>query len=507
MKVVLINPRMINNYSHPLGILYIAAVLEREGHAVKIIDPSLKDPIENITKSVLKEKPDVIGITAVTLEFNKALAIAKQLKASTDTPIILGGVHATILPKDTAKNECFDYVVVGEGEITVCELLNVIKNKAQLKNSSDLEHSYFEELQKIKGVIYKKNGKSIFTGLRPLIENIDSLPFPARHLLPEKAYFAPPKMRAYWTNCIANVMVARGCPHGCIFCSSHLMFGRKVRLRSPEKVVEEIKQLRLRFHVDSLRFDDDTFCINPEWTLKLCRLLSDLRKEMNWKDLKWSCNTRVDTITSELLFEMKKAGCKEIDFGIESGSSRVLKILKKGITIPQIIKAFDLTKKYNILTGATFIIGTPGETEDDLRLTERIVKRIKPDAADFYFACPFPETELYKLASQLGVFNKEDVPFNEWLFNKNTDRPIMSVTIPEERLIYWRSRLHNINLWRNYSHFISDPKFIIGGFKIFILGYKGIIPGFKRFIRTKKIDSLLIEPLHYYRLRLKKVLL
>jgi len=481
MKVVFVNPRVTDNYSHPLGILYISAVLK--DYEIKVIDPSLRDSTKDIAKAVLKEHPDVIGFTATTLQFDKAVAIAKELKKIKDKPIIIGGIHSTVLPFETAKSNCFDYIIVGEGEITTSELLKKIKDKEP----------------KVKGIVYKKD-KWIFTGYRPLIKNLDKLPFPARHLLPEEAYFAPPKIRAFWANRTINIMISRGCPYRCIFCSSHLMFGRKTRFISPERVIEEIRNLRLKFKIDSLRFDDDTFTVNHKWTIKFCRLLKKLSKELKWK-IKWTCQSRVNTINSKVLKEMKLAGCKEIDFGVESGSPRILKILKKGITVSQIIKAFNLTKKIGILRGATFIIGTPTETEEDLKLTEKLVKKIKPDFADFFFAVPFPNTELAKLAEKYGY--KKSIKFSEWFLTKHTDKPVMSLNMPEERLIYWRSKLHNLNWFRNYSYFIRDPRFIINGIKITLLGYKGWIKGIKRVIKTGKIDSLLVETLHAYRLRLK----
>lgn len=488
MKVVFIYPREMDNYSHPLGILYIASYLEKEGHKVKVIDNSLKDSIHDIALAACKKTPDIIGISAATSQINMAIDIAREIKKISHIPIMIGGIHPTIMPYETAANGCFDYIIVGEGEHTTSELLRAIQTNKEPKN--------------IKGLLYKKNGKLIFTGHRPLIEDLDSLPPPARHLLAEDAYFAPPKIRAFWANRTANMMVSRGCPYGCIFCSNHLMFGRKVRFRSPEKIMEEIKDLKLKYNIDSLRFDDDTFTTNKEWAIKFCRLLRKLCKDNGWKAFRWTCQTRVNTVTPEVLLEMKKAGCGEIDFGVESGSPRMLKILEKGITVEQVIKAFDMTRRFGILRGGTFIVGTPGETEADLRLTERLVKRIRPDFADFFFATPYPKTKLWEIAKEKGF--KELVPYSQWFTAKITDKPVMCISMAEERMIYWRSRLHNLNWLRDYAHLARDPRFFFGGLKFAVLGYRGIVPGLKRVIKTGKIDSLLVETLHSYRLRLKK---
>ena len=493
MKIVFVHPRILDNYSHPLGIMYIAAVLEEEGHDVKIIDPGINDSIEKIASATLKEEPDMIGITAVTLQFGKAYDIAKEIKKNSEIPILIGGMHATVKPMDTAKYDCFDYVIVGEGEETTLELFKAIKEGKELKN--------------IKGLIYKKNKKVMYAGPSQLIKDIDKLPIPARHLLPEEAYFAPPKIRAFWSKRTANVMIARGCPFRCIFCSSHLIFGRDVRFRSPEKVIQEIKLLREKYNIDSLKFDDDTFTSSHEWTRKFCKLLKKMKKDLNWNNLKWVCQTRVNSVNPEILKEMKEAGCTEIDFGVESGSPRMLNILKKGITVPQIITAFDAAKKAGILRGATFIVGIPGEKEEDFILTEKLIKRIKADFADVFFAVPFPGTVLAELAKKSGAFHEEDVKPHEWLMNRNTDKPVMSVSMSEKKLIYWRSRLHNINFWRNYAHLIKDPQFIIGGIFVFFKGYRGWVPGIKRVLKTGKFDSFFVTTLYYYRLGLKKSVL
>jgi anaerobic magnesium-protoporphyrin IX monomethyl ester cyclase len=474
MRVILINPRVLDTPNHPLGLLYIAACLKKRGVDVSVEDPNFDDTPINIAKQVLSLKPNIIGLSSTTPQYINALNIALKIKQLSNIPIVFGGVHPTILPKEVLKEKCVDFVVIGEGEETFSELCDaLVKNK---------------KLSDVKGIGYKKNGKLLFTGPRKLIENLDSIPFPARHLLPLKWYFAPPRIRGVWTRSTATVMASRGCPYRCIYCGSHLMFGRKVRFRTIHNIIEELKELRRDFKIDSVWFADDTFTINPLWVKEFCREL----KKLNWKDFKWACQARVNTINYNLLKIMKSAGCVQLDFGVESGSSKVLKILKKDITPEKVIDAFRITKKAGLLRFASFIIGTPGEKIEDIKMTFNLVKKIKPDYADFFFAVPYPGTELYELAEKRGIFGK-GAPFNEWLATKHTDKPIMCTDMSEKELIEWRTRLHNLNLIRNYSNLIKNPSFLFGGLTIIIKGIAGINLGLKRLIKTGKVDSLFVE--------------
>jgi radical SAM superfamily enzyme YgiQ (UPF0313 family) len=277
------------------------------------------------------------------------------------------------------------------------------------------------------------------------------------------------------------------------------MFGRKVRFRSVKNVIEELKKLRKDFNIDSVWFADDTFTVNPTWVKSFCR---ELRK-LKWADFKWACQSRVNTCSPDLLKEMKKAGCVQLDFGVESGSVKVLKILKKDITPQKVIEAFEMSKKAGFLRFASFIIGTPGENEEDIQMTFDLVKKIKPDYADFFFAVPYPGTELYKLAKERGVF-KGHTSFNNWLLTKHTDKPVMTIDLSSKKLIQWRSKLHNLNFWRNYKNLLVNPSFIWGGIKIVFIGRKGIYLGTRRFIKTRKIDSVFVEILKNYRHEMKR---
>lgn len=279
------------------------------------------------------------------------------------------------------------------------------------------------------------------------------------------------------------------------------MFGRKVRFRSPENVIKELKELREKYKTDSVWFADDTFTANPLWAIKLCNMI----KEQKWKNFKWAAQARVNTVNLELLKAMKSAGCVQLDFGVESGSPKVLKILQKDITPEKTIDAFKLAKQVGLLRFGSFIIGTPGEKDEDILLTYNLVKKIKPDYADFFFAVPYPGTELYELAKQRGFF-KDKVGYDKWLLTKHTDKPVMCTDLSEKELIQWRTKLHNLNFFRNYHNLLKNPSFLIFGTTIIFKGISGIIPGIKRFFNTGKIDSIFVEILKEYRLKTKKEL-
>jgi radical SAM superfamily enzyme YgiQ (UPF0313 family) len=485
MKVVLVNPRVLDTPNHPLGILYLAAYLEEAGHQVKVIDPDFGASAASIARDVLATKPDAVGIGSTTPQYLHAIDIAENLKTQSDLPLIMGGVHPTVLPQDVLREKCVDYVVVGEAEETFRELLETLWASDGLKD--------------LKGIGYKEGNRLIFTEKREPIENLDELPFPARHLLPSRWYFAPPRIRGVWTNSTATVMASRGCPYQCIYCSSHLMFGRRVRYRTPKNIMAELRHLRNKYNIDAVWFADDTFTVNSKWVIELCELL----KNEKWEGFCWACQARVNTVSRELLAAMKEAGCVQLDFGVESGSPRILKVLKKNVSPEQIENAFMISKEVGLLRFASYIIGTPGETHKDIQLTYELNQRIQPDYADFFFAVPYPGTELYELAEKHGVFSK-GVSFNEWLLTKHTDKPVMCTDLSEEELIEWRTKLHNSNFWRNYSNLAKSPQFILGGTKMFFKGLGGLRKGLSRFSSTRKVDSIFVEVLKHYRLKTKK---
>ncbi len=365
----------------PLGLGYLASVLESNGHEVRIIDSLAMDyGLADVKRAIQKFDPGLVGITATTPAIYDAYGIARTVKEENpDCRTILGGPHATFMARETLE-ECpqVEVVVKGEGEQTVVELASGKK------------------LRTMRGIAFRKNDKVEENEKREFVKNLDEIPFPAYHLLPMEKY----KMRDIK---FATMVTSRGCPFRCVFCSSSKLCGKIWRGRSPENVLEEIKLLREKYGVREIEFLDDTFTLNKERTKALCALI---RKEK--VDITWSCSSRVDTINEELATELKEAGCHSVYLGIESGSQRSLNFLKKGINLKQAKKALKILKNLKLNTVSTFIIGIPGETVKAIDKTINFAKKLNPTLAQFTILTPYPGTEIYEFARRNNLLLTRD---------------------------------------------------------------------------------------------------
>jgi radical SAM superfamily enzyme YgiQ (UPF0313 family) len=361
----------------------IAAVLEKNGCSVKILDlPALGFSENSLPAIIDQEKPDIVGVTAMTPTINSAVSIMEKVKkCDGNITVILGGAHATILPEETLKNVPeIDVIVRGEGEQTTLELVKA------LGLSGDIDQ--------VSGITYRKGNSIKSTPLRPPILELDALPFPAFHLLPMKKYrLHPPFGRR---SPVMPIITSRGCPYRCVFCSKSV-FGRRYRSNSPSYVVDEIRLLNEKFGVREIKFYDDTFTLDKKRVVAICRLLKE-----QGIDIPWTCETRVDLVTTELLGVMKDAGCYMIEYGVESGSQRVLNNLKKDITLEKTVEVFKSTHEAGIETVAYFMLGSPEETSETIDETIEFAKEIDPDFVQFSITTPYPGTELYSLAVEEG---------------------------------------------------------------------------------------------------------
>lgn len=385
MNICLINTPYIDIYGpikvsagryFPLGLGYIAAVLRRDGHKVSLLDPEAEGiSYPAIAKRIEQSNPDVIGISSATPNFAYAVKIAKIAK-DLSIPTILGGTHASSLPEMILeKHREIDIIVIGEGEITVSRLCEAIEKGEDIKN--------------IEGIAYRKKEKIIKTGLRKPIPNIDDLPFPARDLIDMSLY--RPHSYIDTGEKSATMITSRGCPNRCIFCASHITMGKKFRAHSPEYVIREIRHLIEDYKVEHIVLNDDTFTLDPERVKKICKELISKRIK-----IEWSCLARTNTITYEILELMKKAGCNCVAFGVESGDPHILENLKKGATIEDSRKAFDIANKIGIKTLAFFIFGAPDDNVATIKKTIRFAKELKPTLAFFNMMIPYPGTEIFE---------------------------------------------------------------------------------------------------------------
>jgi len=386
VKTVLINPPQNSKYPQPpLGLASIAAVLEREGYQVEILDANALQLSES---EIAKEigNVDIIGITAMTPFINSAIKVAKEIKkGKSDSTVIVGGAHVTVLPEETLSNVPeIDVIVRGEGEETAIELYDALKSG--------------DSLQNVRGITYRDNGIIKSTPIRPLIAGLDSLPFPAYHLLPLHRYkLHPPHGRKLP---FMAMLTSRGCPYNCVFCSKPI-FGRKFRSQSPQRIASEIDYLGVKFKIKEIAFYDDLFTLDK-------KRIANLAEEFKKRDLSipWTCETRVDLVTEELLKAMKQAGCYMIAYGIESGNQTILNNLRKKITIEQVRKAVKMTHDTGIQSIGYFMLGSPGETPATIRQTIDFANYLPLDFAQFSVTIPFPGTDLYNLYLDQGIGNQ-----------------------------------------------------------------------------------------------------
>ncbi|MBC7129905.1 cobalamin B12-binding domain-containing protein [Candidatus Bathyarchaeota archaeon] len=383
MRVTLINPPYPKGSPEsifiPLGITYLAAILEKNGYEVNVLDCQvLKPSREELEAKISQWQPQVIGVTASTLTYWPAVEIVKTVKeASSNCVTVMGGPHVTVLDEETLQqNPEVDVIVRGEGEYTLLELLK--------------ELSHGGNLSKILGITFRKDGEIIRNPDRPFIQNLDELPFPAFHHLSLKKY------QVFGKNYLP-IITSRGCPFQCTFCMAHKMCGRRFRARSPKNVVDELEILVNHYGADAVTFYDDTFTFDLKRVFEICR-------EMKRRGVlpPWDCRTRVDMITKELLAEMRSANCQLIHFGVESGSPELLKAMKKGTTVEQNEKAIKMVKEAGMLVAVSVIIGYPGETAETLQQTMDFLRRTDPDYVYVCVPTPYPGTELYEHIKAMG---------------------------------------------------------------------------------------------------------
>ncbi len=361
----------------PLGLAWIAAVLERAGHKVRIIDsPTEGIDLGSFISEVKAWGPDVVGLTALTPTIYKAYDTVKAIKEyDKDLPVIMGGPHVTFM-YDEALSHGVDVVVRGEGEYTTLELVNTLERVGMDRDA----------LKEVKGIVFTdRNGEVVRTRDRPIIRNLDELPFPARHLLPMDKYtiFGKPIR-------IIHVMASRGCPYGCSFCSTSYYWGRMIRYRSAKNVADEIEDAVNRYKARTIVFTDDEFTLGKRFVYEFLRELDERGLDINF-----SCGSRVDTIDREMMKALMDHGCTALYFGVESASQDTINRIGKRITIDQAIRVFQWVHELKANAVASFVIGFPWETIDDMKRTAKFATKLDPSYAQFTVATPYPGTPLY----------------------------------------------------------------------------------------------------------------
>jgi radical SAM superfamily enzyme YgiQ (UPF0313 family) len=385
----------------PITLATSAAMLENKGYFVEVLDCSAqKTSLDNLLNSVRRNTYQFIIWTVGTPSIKRDLELAdiiKQIKPETRTAIV--GTHATALPDDCLLNTAgLDFVIRNEPEETILALIECI--------------SLNKSIKEVSGISYKtQNGKVIHNNERPFIKNLDSLPFPAWNYLDLNKYKLPLIGKKF-----VILSPVRGCPFSCIFCTAQSYYGKQLRKRSPERMIDEIIHNYKTYNVDHFFIWADTFTADKKYVMKFCQLI--IEKKLR---IKWTCNSRVDTVSEVLLNIMAKAGCWMISYGIESGNQHILDAIQKKITLDQSYKAVKLAQKAGLKVAGHFILGFPGETKKTLESTIKFAISLNMDIVQFYTAVPFPGSPLYKISMDKGwISNKTFEEFRQ-------DKAVMSL--------------------------------------------------------------------------------
>ncbi len=417
-----------------IGIASIASTLLRNGVEVGIVDPEIED-LPDIINRIHKFKPDIVGIPAYTEEIHDAAYTSATIKKiDGEILTVIGGPHSSAIPIETLKEfDSFDIAVMGEGELTMLDI--VLK-----KNIAD-----------VAGIAYRDNGQIKCTEKRPVISNLDALPYPAWELFDIEKYRGGNILSGFsgkGKSLEIPVESARGCPYKCIFC--YRVNGREIRFKSPKRTVDEVEKCVTEFNATKIHFVEGTFGVNKKNAIEMCDEL--IRRGLN-KKITWSSGGRVNVLDRKLLMKMKESGCEYLGFGVESGDQAILDKIGKGITIAQIIKVFELCKDVGIKTEANFIIGHPDDTEETVLKTIKFAKKLNTDHVTFAILVPFPGTKVTEMAED--NVNGLKIVTKDWrLYGKQLGYALELEDLPYKKLVKLQTKA--------YREFYFRPSKLLG---------------------------------------------
>lgn len=455
MKLCLINPpwTTVKGYEDsirvpfPSGLAYIASYLQKHGVEVKIIDTLAEGwrlrntgddgiikvglPLSQITDIVSGFSPDAIGISCMfTSQSNNLHETACVIKKEfPDVPVIAGGAHASAAPDVVLRDFNIDFVVQGEGEYTMLDLMSCLEGRIDIAG--------------VKGLHYRVEDKIVFTGQRPPIMDLDSLPLPAYDLLPMDEYFnsgeAGMAPRSVTSKKWMSVITSRGCPFMCSFCSVNLVSGRRWRARSPTKVLDELEYLKEKFNVTHIFFEDDNLTFDTSRAEEIFKGIIDRDIDITWETPN---GIRADRLTENLVDSMKKSGCSGLTIAVESGDQDFLyKTIKKNMDLKKLEAAVNIIRNKGIDLSAFFIIGIPGETEKTITNTINFSRKLARKGVRPYFniAVPLPGTEMYKDAIKKGYLQKMELMPIDYLMAMQ--KPLLRTEdYDPEKLLAWRKK-------------------------------------------------------------------
>jgi len=452
MKITLINPKYVlwsPNVWAPLGLAYVAASLEKAGHKVKIIDMNAFKISDKDVLGMIRNS-DAIGIGGLITEYMKIINLANLIKETyPDKPVILGGPCTTTLYEKVLDRTKADYAVIGEGEVSTVNLVDAIEKG--------------KTLRKVKGIVFRDKDKTVMTETQPPIDNIDTIPFPARHLLKMNTYIYDYfktigiELEDYKNREIRNttILSSRGCPYKCIFCDKGT-WGYRWRFRSPQNIIDEITMLKERYKINCIFFDDDTFVIDRNRVEKFSEMMRDL-------DVIWFCDGRVNLMQSKDIFvKMRQGNCRVIGYGVESGDQKILDSMKKMITLDQVRNSVKYAKEADIKVGGFFILGMIGDTRKTIKKTFEFARELKLDYYTFSVATPYPGTELYDSAVKEGFIKKDQYDAlyeSDWLANVSANLT-KGLTEEDLRKLQNKAFMEFVIKKQFGKHFYLHPRFI-----------------------------------------------
>ena len=450
MKIMLINPP-IREWAKPnvlpLGLGYIASALRNSGHSVEVMDiNAYRWSRDEVEKKIKTADFNVVGIGAIVTVYRYVKWLIGILKRDRpDKKIMIGGSVGTSIPRIILEKTEADIVCKGEGEITVVELVNALQSGIDLKT--------------VDGIWFKgQDGRIIINRGRSPIKDLDNIPLPAWDLFPMEIYLKNPvgaPNRNKWIDgnndddvpLSMNLNGTRGCPYKCIYCY-HDFMGSGYRHRSPKNIINEMRILYDQYGVRYFHFIDDEFCLKKSFMFDFCK---ELKGEFN-KNVSWGCAGRVNLMTEDLVAAMADSGCVLIGYGIESGSQKMLDIMKKGVTVQQAKDAIQLTKKYLGWADCSFMVGTPGENRKTIQETIEFCREVDLAPEVIFFTTPYPGTELYELALRQGKIGDEE----EYILNLGEQGEKIRVNFSElsdEEL--WKAQeymIKELNAWNKTKH-------------------------------------------------------
>lgn len=386
----------------PIELLYAAACFEAEGASCRLVDyPGEQLELHHLLADIDKMEPDLVILSITTPGIEDDMAVAAAIKAHRPDCIVAAkGAHFNTLDVESLRRwQALDLVFRGELEAAcremaqgkaLHEIAGISFRKALIEPEALAEKAEAEII----------DDSIIRTPARAFIEDLDSLPFPARQLANNELYRRP-DTGALQTTVVAN----RGCPFSCVYCLANQVAGRKHRIRSPKNLVDELQECVEKYGIRDFLFRSDLFTARKEWVLEVCAEI-----ERRGLDIDWSCNSRVDTIDPDMLTAMKRAGCWIIAFGIESGSQEMLDKIGKKTDLSKAREALRMTRKAGILSSVYFMVGLPWDTPESLAANEKFAREIDPDIMEVFYVYPFPGTPLYEEAVRLGLLEAGSIP-------------------------------------------------------------------------------------------------